>query len=391
MYVQFDIDIIAILILIIVLINNLKNSGKGTSKRWLFRALIICDILILVLDMILLIIYGKPGMPVHILMQALQSIFLILCSLFCFFWAIYCAIRPGYMRNKLRILIMCVPIVTLIVFLFINYSTGLIFRITEVNTYERGPLFHITSLCTYSYVVFSIVQVLRNRRNLSKEEYYPFLFMPIFPMIVGIVQLVYSIEVLMVWPSIAIAVLVMQLYVLDEKINVDHLTGLYNRKYLDTYIKDLLNLNKSSDSDKNKQIFAALMLDIDRFKDINDTYGHVEGDQAIIEAANLLTKSVRSGDFVSRFGGDEFLIILGQSTKNTPCRVIKRIEENVVAFNAARKLPYDIEFSIGYKVFKKAEGLTAEEIISSIDGMMYIDKQSKIKSRREYSQIRFNI
>ena len=210
-------------------------------------------------------------------------------------------------------------------------------------------------------------------------------------MVMGVIQLIFEIDVLMVWPSIAVAVLVVQLYVLDEKMSVDHLTGLYNRKYLDTYIKDLLNLNRFNGQGKNKRMFAALMLDIDNFKIINDTYGHVEGDNALIIASKLLSRSVRKGDFVSRYGGDEFLIILDQCTKNTPSRVINRIEENVVRLNAEQKLPYDIEFSIGYKVFLGLDGLTSEEIFSSIDGMMYKNKQSKIKSRKGYAQIRFDI
>lgn len=210
-------------------------------------------------------------------------------------------------------------------------------------------------------------------------------------MLVGIVQLVFSIDVLMVWPSIAVALLVMQLYVLDEKLNLDHLTGLYNRKYLDTYIKDILNLNRFNGQGKNKRTFAALMLDIDSFKCINDTYGHVEGDNAIVTAANLLEMSVRKGDLVSRYGGDEFLIILDQCTKSTPARVIRRIEENLTVLNAEGKLPYDIEFSIGYKVFTDLSGLTSEEIFSSIDGLMYADKHSKIKSEDAFSQMRFDI
>ena len=391
MYVQYDIDIIAILILIVVLVNNKKNSGDSIVKQWLFRALIVTDILLLFFDMFMLIIYAMPGSTVNILLNILQSFFFAACSLFCFFWALFCLIRPGVKYKDRHMILLCLPFLALVVCLFINYSNGMIFRITPENTYERGAFFHITSLCTYSYVIFSIVQVIFNKRGFSKKEYYPYLIVPLFPMVMGVVQLMFQIEVLMVWPSVAVSVLIVQLYVLDEKLSIDHLTGLYNRKYLDTYIEDLLNINRINGQGKNKHIFAALMLDLDNFKVINDTYGHVEGDNALIAASKLLSHSVRKGDFVSRYGGDEFLIILDQCTKNTPGRVIKRIEDNVSILNEEHKLPYDIEFSIGYRVFSNLEGLTSEKIFSSIDELMYKNKQSKLGSRQGISQIRFDI
>jgi diguanylate cyclase (GGDEF)-like protein len=190
-----------------------------------------------------------------------------------------------------------------------------------------------------------------------------------------------------VWPSVAIGLLVMQMYSLNEKINVDHMTGLYNRKYLDGYVEDMLQMGRINYSSKTKKKFAALMLDIDDFKTINDTFGHVEGDNAIKVAADILNRSVRKGDFVSRYGGDEFLIILNQCSVNTPRRVINRIKENVDRYNEEHDLPYRIEFSVGYKVFSNMSGLTAKEIFSSIDDLMYKNKQrNKITSAEKETQ-----
>jgi diguanylate cyclase (GGDEF)-like protein len=122
------------------------------------------------------------------------------------------------------------------------------------------------------------------------------------------------------------------------------------------------------------------MLDIDNFKKINDTYGHVEGDRAIVLAADLLLKSIRRGDFVSRYGGDEFLIVLEQCSETTPLRVIRRIRENAQKFNHDNALPYAIEFSMGYKVYSTLRGLTSSQIFSGIDELMYQNKHSKIKT-----------
>ncbi|MDD5016609.1 MAG: GGDEF domain-containing protein [Eubacteriales bacterium] len=391
MYVQYDIDIISILILAVVYFNNLKNSGESIIKQTLFQALIICDILLLIFDMIILIIIGVPGLYIHILLEVLQAFFFAFCSLFCFLWALFCTIRSGYNQKGYQFFILCIPFLLLVVFLVFNYSNGFIYRITQQNTYERGDYFHITSACTYSYVIYSIILILKNKRNLTKNEFYPYLIAPLIPMSLGIVQLVLSIDVLMVWPGVAVSVLIMHLYVLSEKINLDHLTGLYNRKYLDDYIEDMLQLNRINYSTKSKKKFAAIMLDIDNFKNINDTYGHVEGDNAIVIAAGLLNKSVRKGDFVSRYGGDEFLIILDQCDDDAPKKILQRIEENVQKYNSHNELPYLIEFSIGYKVYKNSAGLTSKEIFSGIDKLMYKNKQSKIGKEYSYTQTSFDI
>ncbi len=388
MYAQYDIDIFAILVLIVVLVNNIKSGGIGQMRQKLFRSIIICDILLLSIDMAILMMHGTPGGFVHVALGILQCYFFAICSLLCLLWAFFCSARRGR-QNRARLLLLSAPFFILVGFLLANFSNGFIFKITQDNFYQRGPFFHIVSACTYPYIIYSVVEIIRNRKSFQKNEFYPYLLTPILPMAAGIVQLAFEIDVLIVWPSVAIGLLVMQMYSLNEKINIDHMTGLYNRKYLDGYVEDMLQMGRINYGSKAKKKFAALMLDIDDFKTINDTYGHVEGDNAIKIAADILNRSVRKGDFVSRYGGDEFLIILNQCSANTPRRVINRIKENVDRYNKEHDLPYKIEFSVGYKVFSNLSGLTAKQIFSSIDELMYKNKQhNKIASaERETEQI----
>ncbi len=100
----------------------------------------------------------------------------------------------------------------------------------------------------------------------------------------------------------------------------DSLTGLPNRQFLTEKLKQILNhsLQESSNS------FAVMFLDLDRFKLINDSFGHMKGDQLLIKVANLLKERTRPGDFVSRFGGDEFIIVM--ENVDNPDLIISEIQ-----------------------------------------------------------------
>lgn len=376
MYAQFDIDIFAILLLVVVLFNNVKNGGLSQLRQRLFRAIIVCDMFILAFDIAINVLIGRPGMFVHILLGVFQCYFFGLCSLLCLLWALF-SNAHRHKTSRLTLFLLSIPFLTLTVCLLLSFANGMIFKITDENLYERGPYFHITSACTYSYIIYSLIQIVKNKKSFTNNEFYPYLITPALPILTGVVQLAIGMDVLVVWPSVAIALLVIELYSMEEKMNLDHMTGLYNRKYLDGYIEEILQMGRLNYGEKSKRKFAALMLDIDSFKAINDTFGHLEGDNAIKIAAAILSHSVRKGDFVSRYGGDEFLIILNQCSANTPGRVISRIKENVKRYNAEHDLPYTLEFSVGYKVFSNVSGLTGKDIFSSIDELMYKNKHSK--------------
>ncbi len=98
----------------------------------------------------------------------------------------------------------------------------------------------------------------------------------------------------------------------------DNLTGLYNRRFFDTIFHDLTTHQKS---------FGIIMLDINGLKYVNDNYGHEAGDKLIIKAAENITQSVRKADYVFRFGGDEFVVLIGEDNPETTASICSRIRE----------------------------------------------------------------
>ena len=100
----------------------------------------------------------------------------------------------------------------------------------------------------------------------------------------------------------------------------DAMTGLYNRRFLEEYVTTLV-----ATSQRRQSTFAVLMLDLDYFKQVNDTFGHEAGDKVIKTLADLLLKSVRGSDMVVRYGGEEFLIVLQDTNMETALAVADKI------------------------------------------------------------------
>jgi len=104
---------------------------------------------------------------------------------------------------------------------------------------------------------------------------------------------------------------------LEEKTNLDALTKVFNRRALGTYLDNLCSSKKTPFN------FHILMIDVDNFKTINDTHGHVAGDKVLIYLASILKKTLRDGDKIFRFGGEEFVIILNR-IDDTHCKIITK-------------------------------------------------------------------
>ncbi len=377
MFMQYDINIISLLILAVVLYNNIKNGGEKLVRQRLFRILIICDMLLLIINSAVIIAMRLQGEAVQTALNLLQAFLLLLSLFFCELWAFFCTYRSGHRIKSRGFVVMSVPLLIFAVLLVANFSNGMVFAFKNGNIYEQGPCFHVMSAAALFYVVYSFVLLYRSRKTMEHREYYSYLLILIAVSAVGIVELVFHLEESVIWPAVAVGLLLLQLFSLNEKMNLDHLTGLHNRKYLDAYVEDLLSVYRNAQGTEYNACFAALMLDIDHFKSINDTYGHLQGDKALINASALLKKSVRRGDFVARYGGDEFMIVLDRCGAQTPDRVIKRLQENVRRYNIENKLPYELSFSIGFKLFTNVRGLSAKDIFAKIDELMYKNKQSK--------------
>ncbi len=128
---------------------------------------------------------------------------------------------------------------------------------------------------------------------------------------------------------------------------------------------------------RKQTTLTVAMLDLDGFKNINDTFGHSEGDRAILNTARVIRDTIRDTDQASRYGGDEFLIILPDTSKEGAEEVSRRIEENLLRNPLFVQFRSKINVGLSYGVAEYSPGISANELISDADSKLYQEKQSR--------------
>jgi len=153
---------------------------------------------------------------------------------------------------------------------------------------------------------------------------------------------------------------------------VDDLSGLYNRRGFMTLAEQQLKI-----AVRQRRGVALLYADLDGMKQINDRFGHAEGDCAIMETARLLTSTFRNSDIVARLGGDEFAILALDVSPPDVDRLGERLEESVRARNARMPHPYPLAVSVGAVHYDPSSPCSLEELLARADALMYERKRSK--------------
>ncbi|ABB44761.1 diguanylate cyclase (GGDEF domain) [Sulfurimonas denitrificans DSM 1251] len=152
----------------------------------------------------------------------------------------------------------------------------------------------------------------------------------------------------------------------------DGMTGLYNRRFLEEIIDKIM-----SQANRNKETYAVLMLDVDFFKMVNDTYGHDVGDKVIVALSKILKNSIRESDLAIRYGGEEFLILLSNATDEGIMQVANKIHSNFAAlsFDVGTSETLKKTISIGISKFP-TDGDTIWKCIKYADTALYEAKNT---------------
>jgi len=153
---------------------------------------------------------------------------------------------------------------------------------------------------------------------------------------------------------------------------IDDLTQLYNRRGFQDLGQQYLKLAR-----RTGRGVTVVYVDLDRFKTINDSLGHLAGDRALIKMAEILRASFRRSDIIARLGGDEFGVLALEASDETSEGLVARLRERVREFNASSTEPYQLAISVGMARIEDDPSVRLDDLVASADSAMYREKHEK--------------
>lgn len=157
----------------------------------------------------------------------------------------------------------------------------------------------------------------------------------------------------------------------DLEVGRDVLTQLFNRRFLPTILKREIELNR-----RKKTSFCVLMLDIDFFKRVNDQYGHDAGDRVLQHVAGLLIGQVRASDFVFRYGGEEFLVVLAELDAIQAGQVAEKIRSRVEATEIPLSDEHTVRLTLSIGIAPHTGHPDFEHLVARADKALFAAKDN---------------
>lgn len=366
-----EINAFALAILFIIFLNVHHGTEKPLIEQKLFFALLGSNALVLIFDSAMWLLDGKTGTWIRGIYLFSTVCYYILNPLICMLWSLYADYQIYRNESRLRKILfpMLIPICFNALLAILSIFQNYLFYIDENNIYHRGKLFFIMMAISFAYLVFSLVMIIWKQKRVQRKTYLSMLVFAVPPLIGGIIQTLYY-GISLIWVCVTISVLIIFINIQNDQLYTDYLTGLFNRRQLDGF------LQQRAQNNLDKSLLGGLMIDINSFKMINDLYGHDAGDEALKYTAQILKKTFRKNDFIARYGGDEFVVVMKIKDRLDMNMAVKRLKENVAQFNTQKMVPYAIGLSIGYDYYADKSEMSFREFLKHIDKLMYIDKQS---------------
>ena len=369
-FLKIDLHIFSFILCAVMLSADMLLSEKRVMQNRLFRGLIITTMAILAIDLVGIYTDGEP--QYFILSSIAETLLYIATPLPSCIWAFYVSYQlfQDIRRIKIEMRVFTALVLVTTVLSLLSPIYGFMFRISPQNVFARGPLYFILYIAAFLPLVYSTALSIIYRKKISRKLLLPLLLFMLPPVIASIMQiLMYGISVISA--SVTISIFIVCVGVQVRQHNADHLTGVSSRCQFDTCLAGRIK------GAKRGKAFSCIMLDIDNFKAINDTFGHVVGDEALSEAATLLRSCIRSEDFLARYAGDEFIILLDMTDKTILSQTVDRIRTRAEEYNQKSCNPFRLDFSVGYEIYDEKTALCQDHFVARVDALMYENKNHK--------------
>lgn len=246
------------------------------------------------------------------------------------------------------------------------------FTIGEDCVYRRLPGGTAAFWLMMAYVVYNLLHFLVHQYRDKRYTFAPvYVFM--LPLTLGCIAQLVDERLSAMGVCIAMGFTAMQMLLQHDLAFIDPLTGVFNRLYLTSHLHQTI---REVERQGDPRRLAGILIDVDRFKQLNDTYGHLAGDDALRTLGALLREALPPQAVATRFGGDEFVVVTILYEGDSVDTVVQAIRDRLDAHNRTSSKPYDLQVSIGTAHFaKKAD--TIDTFFRRMDKAMYRDKDQQ--------------
>ncbi|MDD3831174.1 MAG: GGDEF domain-containing protein [Clostridia bacterium] len=361
-----------IAVLTVLVLSSVNRASFQTMDDRLYWLALFTTMVILVIDTLVWEFDGLHAPNARTVNLILNCLYYLLQPIPCLIWCLYVDYKlyQSDAHVKRSAFYLTIPVVISSILSILSIWFDLYFTISANNIYSRSRLGSVMFILCLLFFIHASMQLIVNRKRLDRRNLCTLLIYVAPPIVATILQFIFY-GLAVIWISSVLSLLIVYINIQNNELIIDYTTKLYNRRSLEAYLASemikVANLNK----------LLVVMLDVDSFKDINDTYGHNEGDNALSAVAELLLACFDSKSFICRYAGDEFVVVLKVPEGKSPHDVIEDFRVKSYRYSANLELPYKLDFSIGYELFT-TKIISVHNIIGNADKNMYLDKAHKL-------------
>lgn len=401
MYIDVSIALDALsIVYMLILAVSLGRRHRRELLDQQYRRIVLAVCLFLALDIVYLCLYGSAGLGGQMLLKIVKNLYFLVNAAIVWLWACYldhllsgerrgpaqgAAEFPGPAwkkrlfscftggpqgRKSSRTAVFCTAVFAVnSILVAVNSFIGLLFQITPQGTFQvrPGPMWLFTAL-NYLSIFAAMAALIRHRDKVRRDHFLPLLLFPLPPLCAELVQIAFQPCSLIC--AYAVSVLLVFQVAQNYAIQTDGLTGLANRRMLDETLENWFSQPKGA-------LVCGAMLDLDGLKYVNDTYGHLSGDNMLLATAEVLKKIRRKELVPARYGGDEFVLVWQAETESDLEQAARELAAAKARVNALKPAHERAEFSVGLFCCRDDAGYTAEGFLKEADSRMYQEKQKK--------------
>lgn len=370
----------AIILLVILVDVTHKQNRFMLDDQLLFVLLVVVNLVLLISDTATFMLNGQTFQGARGLNLLSTMVYYACTPIMSLLYLCFCDVKLGVPLEKRKhyALLYSLPGMINLLLTVLSVQGHYLFRLSEDNLYSRGSLLTLSFLLCSVLMAVAFFRValyaLRAKQDSSqtctrrcRRNIYTLLGVAIPPLL-GAISQIWFYQITVVWVSTVIGILIIFINMQNVEISTDSLTGLFNRRQADSYLQNLLQ------APDREQPLILVILDINNFKQINDRYGHIAGDNGLRMVANALQTECNKEEFFSRYGGDEFIVIARHSQEAHILDLVSRINNRLTQYCKDLAQPYLLSISAGFAQWSP-QLATQDDLFAFADAKLFEQKK----------------